>query len=236
MSFTFLDLFAGAGGLSEGFIQAGYNPVSHVEIDESACYTLKTRMAYKWLKTNDKVSIYKDYLNQVIDRDELYKNIPSSILDSVINKEINKDNLNDIFDKIDSARNGEDIDIIIGGPPCQAYSLVGRSRDKNKMKGDKRNYLFLYYAEFLKRYNPKYFVFENVLGLLSAKDDNEKRYLDQMISLFKKCGYSVEYNVLSAEEYGVLQQRKRIILVGKKGKHSNFYPYPEKEDNKTTVK
>ena len=60
----FLDLFAGAGGLSEGFIQAGFKPVAHIESDKAACFTLQTRMAYHWLKSIDKLDVYVDYLNE----------------------------------------------------------------------------------------------------------------------------------------------------------------------------
>ena len=93
------------------------------------------------------------------------------------------------------------------------------------MVGDKRNYLYKHYAEFLKRYRPKYFVFENVLGLLSAKDEDGTLHVENMQSLFKEYGYSIEYRQLNAKDYGVLQNRKRIILIGKlgEGEHA-FYP------------
>lgn len=70
MSITpkFLDLFAGAGGLSEGFIRAGFTPVAHIEADAAACFTLRTRQAYHWLKKNKNLSIYQDYLNNKISR------------------------------------------------------------------------------------------------------------------------------------------------------------------------
>jgi DNA (cytosine-5)-methyltransferase 1 len=94
------------------------------------------------------------------------------------------------------------------------------------MKGDKRNYLFVYYAEFLKRYKPRFFVFENVTGLLSAKSSKEELYFEMMRALFDKIGYKTEYKVLSSNDYGVLQQRKRVILVGRKGRKDGFYPDP----------
>ena len=206
----FLDLFAGAGGLSEGFIRAGFKPVAHVESDPAACNTLRTRMAYHWLKTQGKTEWYIDYLNGKIPRDTFYSCVPDSILGSVIGEKIESATLSGIFRKIDTLLGKRKLDLIIGGPPCQAYSLVGRSRDENRMQGDKRNYLFFYYAEFLKRYKPACFVFENVTGLLSAKDKNGKPYLSTMLDLFAKCGYRTEYKVLSAEDYGVLQKRKRI--------------------------
>lgn len=220
----YLDLFAGAGGLSEGFIRAGYEPVAHVEMDVAACYSLKTRVAYHWLKRNEKLNIYNRYLKGEITRNEFYEEIPKSVLDSVLNYEISEETLPVIFAKIDAILGEKKLDLIVGGPPCQAYSLVGRSRSENKMVGDKRNYLYKLYAEFLKHYQPEYFVFENVVGLLSAKDEDGSLHLENMRKLFKAYGYSTEFRTLNASDYGVLQNRKRIILIGKRGEHEGFYP------------
>lgn len=224
----FLDLFAGAGGLSEGFIQAGFEPVAHIESDQAACFTLKTRMAYHWLQAQGRTELYAEYLNGNICRPEFYEQVPERVVGPVINAEIAAETLLDIFRRVDALAGDRKLDLIVGGPPCQAYSIVGRSRDKNRMKGDKRNFLYVYYAEFLKRYKPSYFVFENVTGLLSARDEKGKLYFNAMRDLFFKCGYETEYMTLSAEKYGVLQNRKRIILVGRRGKDSGFYPEPDK--------
>ena len=221
---NYLDIFAGAGGLSEGFIQAGYNPIAHIEMDKAACYTLKTRLSYKWLLDHGKRETYQRYLKKEITRQDLYSSVPNTLLDSVLNYEISKENLEEIFQRIDLLLNGNNLDLIVGGPPCQAYSLVGRARDENGMVGDSRNYLYLLYAEFLRRYHPRYFVFENVVGLLSAKDKDGKLYFDKMRQVFKGCGYSVEFQQLNAKDYGVLQNRSRIILIGKYGRHEGFYP------------
>ena len=220
----YLDLFAGAGGLSEGFIRAGYEPVAHVEMDVAACYSLKTRVAYHWLKRNEKLNIYNRYLKGEITRNEFYEEIPKAVLDSVLNYEISEETLPVIFAKIDAMLGEKKLDLIVGGPPCQAYSLAGRSRSENKMVGDKRNYLYKLYAEFLKHYQPEYFVFENVVGLLSAKDEDGSLHLENMRKLFKTYGYSTEFRTLNASDYGVLQNRKRIILIGKRGEHEGFYP------------
>jgi DNA (cytosine-5)-methyltransferase 1 len=226
---TYIDLFAGAGGLSEGFIREGFQPVAHVEMNQEACDTLKTRLAYHYLQRNNNSQTYNSYLKNYISRETLWEYIPVSLIESVINAEISKKTINNIFLTIDSLINKNKIDLIIGGPPCQAYSLVGRSRDPNGMKGDKRNFLFRYYAEFLKRYQPKFFVFENVLGLLTA---GKRRYLNEMIQLFESVGYSVaEPTIINAEEYGVLQKRRRVIIIGRKGKRKFHFPELDKIPN-----
>ncbi|MGM0582793.1 MAG: DNA cytosine methyltransferase [Bacteroidota bacterium] len=232
---NFLDLFTGGGGLSEGFIQTGFKPVAHVESDKAACFTLRTRMAFHWLKDFGNTDIYTDYLKRKINRYELYEKIPDEIIRSVINTEIGPTTLKEIFKKVDQLLGKRKLDLIVGGPPCQAYSIIGRSRDRKRMIGDKRNYLYKYYAEFLKRYKPAYFVFENVTGLLSAKDEDGNLYFSAMRELFKECGYESEYMTLSAEDYGVLQSRKRIILVGRRGRATGFYPEPLKWSPKVNV-
>ncbi len=219
-----LDLFAGAGGLSEGFLRAGFEPVAHIEKDVAACYTLKTRMAYKWLQKQGTPEIYHQYLSGEITRKEFYAQAPDRVLNSILNFEISKKNLKHIFSVVDRCLEGEHLNLIIGGPPCQAYSLVGRARSATGMRGDSRNYLYILYAEFLKRYQPEYFVFENVSGLLSAKDKDGHLHFDKMKACFSECGYSVEYKILNAKNYGVLQNRKRIILIGMHGNFHNFYP------------
>lgn len=232
---NFIDLFSGAGGLSEGFIRAGFNPIAHVEIDKAACNTMITRAAYHYLKRTDNIEPYLDYIQNKISRTELYSLIPESEIKSVINLPIGEENNEIIFNTIDSLKGRKSIDFIIGGPPCQAYSLVGRARDENKMEGDSRNYLFKEYAKFLDYYEPRYFVFENVLGLLSAKTKEGKSYFQMMRDLFKEKGYHTEYRVLEAKDFGVLQNRKRIILIGKRNGEEGFYPEFEKVKSNVTV-
>ena len=144
---NYLDLFAGAGGLSEGFLRAGYEPVAHIEMDKAACYTLKTRMAYKWLEEQGKIDKYYEYINGKLKRETFYQLVPDKVLDSVLNYEISKKMLPEIFEKIDKLLAGKTLDLIVGGPPCQAYSIIGRARDENSMVGDKRNYLYKFQVD-----------------------------------------------------------------------------------------
>lgn len=214
MGLNYIDLFAGAGGLSEGFKSHGFNPVAHVEMDLAACKTLMTRAAFHYLKDNNLLAVYISYLKGDINRELLYAHIPTDLKDSIINLGIGQENNNEIFKKIDLQLNSfetKQVDLIVGGPPCQAYSLVGRARSEDNMKGDSRNYLYVQYANFLERYQPRMFVFENVIGLLSA---GKGIYLENMKRLFSKKGYKIEIFKVNAEDFGVLQKRKRLIIIG----------------------
>jgi DNA (cytosine-5)-methyltransferase 1 len=208
---NYIDLFAGAGGLSEGFSRAGLNPIAHVEMDEAACYTLKTRAAYHYLKSENKSDIYFSYLKGEIDRKELYKSLPIEIRDSIINLPIGDKFNTSIHETVGRHIGSKEVDLIIGGPPCQAYSLVGRARSADGMEGDQRNHLYIHYARFLEKYNPKIFVFENVIGLKSAGGGV---YLKRMEKLFARKGYNMELFTLEANDFGVLQNRRRIIIIG----------------------
>ena len=220
---TFIDLFAGAGGLSEGFTAAGYSSVAHVEMDESACDTLKTRESYYYLNSIGKINKYRDYLKGSITKNDLYNLVPRGILNSVICETMGPETMPSIFERIDAAlmfKNVQHVDLIIGGPPCQAYSIAGRAR-KN-MDGDPRNTLYKLYFEAIEKYSPVMFVFENVPGLLTAGNGT---YLNEILTGFHQRGYELRYEILNASDYGVLQNRRRIILIGWK-KDSGFH-YPE---------
>ena len=210
---NYIDLFAGAGGLSEGFIRAGFKPIAHVEMNKDACNTIKTRTAYHWLKENKKSRIYTDYLkSESKNKEELWKSVPENLINSVINKEITENTLSEIFNTIDKELDGSKVDLIIGGPPCQAYSIVGRAR--KDMESDPRNHLYKHYVRFLEKYKPKMFVFENVPGILSAKNGE---YLSKIFKAVRNAGYELSIppkNHLNAKDFGVLQDRKRVIIIG----------------------
>lgn len=226
---NYIDLFAGAGGLSEGFIREGFHAIAHVEMDEAACYTLKTRTAYHYLITNDKKSKYAMYLNGEINRQALYSSVPKEEMQSIINLALGDDSNMEIFGQIDTLLKKREVDLIIGGPPCQAYSLVGRARSKDGMQSDPRNHLYIQYGKYLKKYNPKIFVFENVLGLRSAGGGE---FLKQMVAEFNKLGYVVNDFLFNAKDFGVLQNRKRIILIGHKKELNLTIPQFKPENKK----
>ena len=230
---NFIDLFSGAGGLSEGFIKAGFTPIAHVEIDKKACDTLETRLIYHNLKSQNNLEPYYDYISGKISRNKFIKSYGTfESSNSIINIPIGKENNKIIFEKIDQLLKDQEIDLVVGGPPCQAYSLVGRSRDKNRMKDDPRNFLYKEYAKYLKKYNPKVFVFENVLGLITA---DKGSYFKNMKSYFKRIGYKLDYKIQNSEDFGVLQKRRRIILIGWKKESSFSYPVFEKVQNNYSV-
>lgn len=221
---NYIDLFAGAGGLSEGFSVIGCHPVAHVEMNSDACNTLKTRSCFYYLKQQNQLSTYYKYLSGKISRDELYENVPSVVLSTVINQTMSMETMPSLYEKIDNLMNIQrikSVDIIVGGPPCQAYSLVGRAVKSDSMKNDPRNYLYKIYIKMLEKYSPKMFVFENVPGLLTA---NKGKYFSDMKEAFDNAGYDIDYRVLNAKNFGVLQSRLRVILIGWKKGSGKQYP------------
>ncbi|CDN31929.1 DNA-cytosine methyltransferase [Mucinivorans hirudinis] len=229
----FIDLFAGAGGLSEGFIRQGYTPIAHVEMNTHACDTLKTRMVYHQLATaKDKLGIYTQYLKGQISRDEFWSHGTADVLDSVINIEISDKTIDSIFDRIDKLKQEDSVDIVIGGPPCQAYSVAGRARDPQSMETDPRNFLYKYYLQFLQRYKPKMFVFENVPGILSAKNGEHFENIKKGI---EEAGYNLDYRILDASKFGVIQNRKRVILIGWQKELKLSYPEFEQVENNNEI-
>ncbi len=234
-----LDLFSGAGGLSEGFFRTGATFVSHVEADRYACDTLRTRTAYWNLKNENKLNIYNNYLLKKITREALWDEANVTNSNDVINTFIGDDTFNDITKTIKKNLKNKKlkkVDLIIGGPPCQAYSVVGRARMKESVVCDPRNFLYKYYVRFLETFKPKMFIFENVPGIMSAANG---KHFNDIKSAIEEAGYHMELQELIASNYGVLQERKRIIIIGwKKNKKQKYYTYPkfEKIKNQYFVK
>lgn len=229
---TFIDVFAGTSALSEGFVQNGFTPIAHIEMDKDACFTIKTRLAYHYLNITNNKEKYQNYLKGLITRDEFYSYVPKDLLDTVINQEISDNTIHSIFERIDNIMKQYSIpkvDFLIGGPPCQAFSLL--SRHKKNIEKDPRCFLYIQYGEFLKKYQPKGFIFENVMGLLSSKNN----HFENIKEHFKKIGYKIHFQLLDSSDYGALQNRKRIIIVGWKKELDLGFPFLESQKNNWTT-
>lgn len=135
----------------------------------------------------------------------------ANIGDHIICADINNININSI----------PYADIVIGGPPCQSFSLAGSRRTE-----DERGQLVWKYIRILEHVSPRAFVFENVVGLLSAKNSKGQKIIDLLKSEFKKIGYEVEMQIINAADYGIPQRRKRVIIVGLKNGNKFVFPKP----------
>lgn len=194
---SLLDLFAGCGGLTDGFLQTHkFEELAAVEWKSPQVTTLRNRLTTKWGKKDvDKTVLLFDIQKE----QELFEGNDNILgLDKILAHNV-------------------PIDMIIGGPPCQAYSIAGRVRDENGMRGDYRNYLFEHYLSIVNRYSPDVFIFENVPGLLSANPEGTP--VTQLISQgFAKIGYEItsDLNValVNAADFGVPQSRHRLIILG----------------------
>lgn len=119
-------------------------------------------------------------------------------------------------------------DVVIGGPPCQSFSLAG-----NRHTEDSRGRLVWQYIRIIEHIKPRAFVFENVTGLLSAKNSTGDKILDLLKTTFEKIGYILKIRVVNAADYGVPQRRRRVIIVGMRG--SNEFEFPSPTHNETGI-
>jgi DNA (cytosine-5)-methyltransferase 1 len=217
----YIDLFAGAGGLSIGFEQEPFDLILANEYDKSASNTYRYN--------------HKTYFNQDLEEWQVIsapiERIVNDILgvDVVINFKKHSVTLNTVKeayrknDKVISSKNAkeiltlnnQDIDLIIGGPPCQGFSLVGRGKRGTKEQrlesfiDDPRNQLFKQFIAFVKYYTPKYVLIENVKGILSSGD-----YADEISETLAESGYKCKRFLLNSSEFGVPQSRERVFFLG----------------------
>lgn len=242
---NFIDLFAGCGGFSEGFLKSGhFNALAHVEWELPMVDTLRKRLVDKWKHTTEEAQ------KRVVHFDiRKTKELINGNWSEESKRTYAKSNHAVVFQGgLKEIIGKNKVDVIIGGPPCQAYSIHGRATDSNSMAHDYRNFLFESFAKIVQSFQPKIFVFENVPGILSAEPGGipiTNRIYDE----FKKIGYTIPKpselakTVFDAADFQVPQNRKRVLIVGiKKGSKINideFYGFLKKKqlsNSKVTVK
>ena len=198
MKNAFIDLFAGCGGLSLGLENAGFKPIYVNELNKDALDTyLMNRKEFPYLK--------KEGFNS------------NDIYDVTKNSKTILELKNKLFTYFKIKK--DDLALIAGGPPCQGYSGIGHRRTFNIKKEDiPSNHLYKEMAKFIKIFNPKSFIFENVRGLLSARwspnGSKGEIFKDVLNEFSKLSNYNIRYELLQAKNYGVPQNRPRIILIG----------------------
>ena len=221
--YTFIDLFAGCGGLSEGFLQTGrFEGLAHVEWETPMVETLRHRLTTKW-KESKESSLKKVIHFDIQKTDELINGSWSkeslAIYGASNHDTIKSHGLKGLI-------GNTHVDLIIGGPPCQAYSIHGRATDKDSMNNDYRNYLFESFCKVVKEFQPEIFVFENVAGLLSAKPGGVP-VTKRIYEAFDVIGYQIlnpellKDALYNALDFNVPQNRPRVIILGIK-KNSQF--------------
>lgn len=214
--YTFIDLFAGCGGLSEGFLQSGhYQALAHVEWEKPMVDTLRNRLIQKWNHTQEEAQ-KKVVLFDIQKADELLK---GNWNDESISKYGTYNHKDVISNGLNGIVANQHVNLIIGGPPCQAYSIHGRATSQNNMDDDYRNFLFESFCQVVKAYRPDIFVFENVAGLLSAHPGGIP-VRTRIFNAFKEIGYQIRTPetmptvLFNALNFNVPQNRPRVIIVG----------------------
>lgn len=242
-----IDLFAGPGGLGEGFssildvdrnsyfslkVSAEKNPTAHK--------TLSLRLLYRKFPKGQAPDCYYDHIRNAISREALFAHPDAAeagqeALEEARNFELGKDDPEDLDRRIQAALGGADDWVLIGGPPCQAYSIAGRSRrtreSLEKFESDEKHFLYREYLRIILRHKPAVFVMENVKGMLSSQYGGSPIF-DRIVADLSKPGDGLEYQirslvkpgvageiapddfVIEAERYGIPQGRHRVILFG----------------------
>lgn len=194
--YNFIDLFSGAGGLSCGFVMAGFNPIASVEIMPQAVATYKKNF------------VENKKFNEIVESSDIRK------------QEVKDDLYNNVF--------GKKIDVIVGGFPCQGFSMSGY-----RVVDDPRNSLYKEMKDIVEHLKPDFVVMENVEGLRSMLNGKIE---EMIIEDYKKIGYKVNLTILNSADYYTPQIRKRVIFIGNRIGVENNYPKPIlKEDEYITV-
>lgn len=180
---TYIDLFSGAGGLSLGFEQAGFQQLLSVEMEPDYCQTYRANFPGHQLLQKDLTTLTEQDLINCL--------------------------------------NGQSVDLVIGGPPCQGFSMAGKIG--RTFTDDPRNHLFKEFVRIVKIVRPCFFVMENVARLYTH---NSGKTRTEIIQAFQNIGYSVECKVLNAADFGVPQIRSRVIFIGRRDKGKISFPEP----------
>lgn len=176
---NYVELFAGAGGLSLGFEKAGFKNIFSVEYDPLIAKTYRLNFPKNKLICEDIKKITNDEIRNLVEDSK--------------------------------------VDVIIGGPPCQGFSMAGRVG--RSFIDDERNFLFKEFVRFVSVVRPKIFIMENVSRLAIH---NKGKTINEIVSEFEKLGYQVQYKVLQSAEYNVPQKRQRIFVVGTRNLEFSF--------------
>ena len=258
--YAVLDVFAGPGGLKEGFVARNKNfgPFVSIEKDKMACKTLSIRKVFHLIKNNKKFSKinYLDLIKNKSSFDKILNNSDNSELKELVdlsiwNHELGTDSAKKTFSEIrrrfkdqgwSENKKGNEL-ILIGGPPCQAYSIAGRSRRSKMQKSgeytpelDERNFLYERYLELVVEFKPSIFIMENVPGMLSSKINGKPVFSKVLKDLSNPSNPNkdngLKYNLfpivrkkddlfikdsdfkINSEDFGVPQSRKRVIIFG----------------------
>lgn len=249
MSVPVVDVFAGPGGLGEGFSSLfdkngarTFKTVLSIEMDKYSHQTLTLRSFYREFDYNDVPDDYYDTIQGNLKVQELYENWPKQAKlakqkawRAKLGYDEKSEKTEEVDDRIREALGNENNWVLIGGPPCQAYSVVGRSRRQEKFldaKEDERVDLYKQYLRILEKHQPSVFVMENVKGMLSARSRSNSIF-EKIMTDLQGAGYKVyslvrkprnnifdnpEYEpkdfVIRCEKYGIPQTRHRVILLG----------------------
>lgn len=190
--YNYIDLFAGAGGMTLGFDNKKFNNILAVEFNEDFAETYKKNFPNHNLMVRDIKEISDEEIKTVIGRKK--------------------------------------VDVIIGGPPCQGFSLAGNIG--RSFIDDDRNRLFKEFVRFVNILKPRAFVLENVAAM---EKHNNGKTIKEIVNSFRELGYTIKYKVLNSADYGIPQERRRIFIVGVKG-NENKFTYPALKNKRMTIK
>ena len=230
--FFAIDLFAGCGGISEGFTQAGFDIIAQIEMNGAACETLKTRQIFHELKKLGLLKLYNGYIKGEISREQIFieaENLRDTVNHRVIQAELEENSIQTMIKKIEASmkhHGASQINVFLGGPPCQPYSIMNRARIQKNGDGLGRNYLYTHYLDLIRHFRPDVFIYENVPGLFTVKDGGQ-RIFEKLLDDFSKLDPTYEIippldlvsedphsYILNSVNFGVPQNRKRLILIG----------------------